>query len=85
MTRVSVPVPDEIKREVDDRPGDLGLDPSSSEAQRYARLVDAGAKALRAEVRDERRRLAYAEHNASEGYNEALSETEDWAFGEGGF
>jgi len=85
LTRVSVPVPENVKKQVDNCPTELGLDPSSSEAQRYALLVDEGARAMRARVRNERRRLAYAEHNESEGYVEALSVSEDFAFREGGF
>jgi hypothetical protein len=85
MTRVSVPVPEEIKKQVDNCPAELGLDPTASEAQRYAQLVDAGAKAMRAQVRNERRQLAYAEHNSSQGYIDALEAGDEWAFGEGGF
>jgi hypothetical protein len=85
MTRVSVPVPEEIKKQVDHSPAELGLDPSASEAQRYAALVDAGAKAMRAQVRNERRRLSYAEHNESQGYLDALEVSNDLAFDEGGF
>jgi Arc/MetJ-type ribon-helix-helix transcriptional regulator len=85
MTRVSVPVPEEIKKQVDQCPSELGLDPSASEAQRYAALMDAGARAMRAQVRNERRRLSYDEHNSSQGYVDALDVSEDLAFGEGGF
>ncbi|HMJ32920.1 MAG TPA: hypothetical protein VK501_03300 [Baekduia sp.] len=82
---MSVPVPEEIKKQVDNCPTELGLDPSASEAQRYAQLVDAGVRAMRAQVRNERRRVAYAEHNESQGYVEALETADDWAFREGGF
>jgi hypothetical protein len=85
MARVSVTVPEDIKRQVDRCPSELGLDPSAPESQRYAQLVDAGARAMRAQVRNERRRLAYAEHNETQGYGEALELGEDWAFRENGF
>lgn len=85
MTRVSVPVDDELKDQVAHHPDDLEFDPEMSEAQRYAVLLEAGYRARRAEVRNRRRDAAYAEHNESADYGEHLEFSHAVAFEEGGF
>lgn len=85
MTRVSVPVSEDTKLEVTERPDELGLDPNSSASERWAELLEAGVAALRAQVRQLRREEAYAEHNASSEYQQALEVSGRAAFEAGGF
>jgi hypothetical protein len=85
MTRVSVPVADELKEQVVQHPDDLGLDPEMSESQRFAVLLEAGSRALRVEVRNVRRAEAYAEHDMSVDYQEHLEMSHAAAFEAGGF
>jgi len=80
MTRVSVPLRDELKREIADHPDGLGLDASLSEAQRVAQLVEEGAAARRAAQRDALRAEVYAVFAADPAHEESIRELADAAF-----
>lgn len=85
MTRISVPVPEDIRSEVNDRPDDLELDPRLSEGQRFAELVQEGLRARKALVRHKRREIAYREHRADPEYQDARALAHESALDEGGF
>jgi hypothetical protein len=85
MTRVSVPISDDIRSAVTDRPDELEFDPGMSEAQRYALLVREGLRARRTAVRHKRRAEAYAEHAVDAEYVQSLALARESAFEEGGF
>jgi hypothetical protein len=85
MTRVSVPVSDDLRSEVNDRPDELELDPALSEGQRFAELIREGLRARRAVVRHKRRAVAYAEHATDPDYLSARDTAHEAAFEEGGF
>jgi len=85
MSRVYVPVDDDVRSEVNERPDDLALDPNLSEAQRFAELVDEGIRARRALVRNQRRADSYSEHSTDAEYLESVQRAADAAFDDGGF
>lgn len=71
MTRVSVPLRDELKTEVVEDPEEFGFDDSMSEAQRFAALLEEGAAARRSAQRDVRRADAYALFAADDAHRES--------------
>lgn len=61
VVRESVPIPEELRREVQAHPEEFDLSNRLSKAQRLAQLLTLGAETARQRVQDERRRQALAE------------------------
>ncbi len=83
MPRVSVPVRDELKSEIADHPDHFGLDDALSEGQRLVALVEEGAAARRAAIRDAQRTEVYASFAAHPAHEESTRELADAAFEHG--
>jgi Arc/MetJ-type ribon-helix-helix transcriptional regulator len=74
VTRVSVPVRDELKAGIEEHPDEFDLDPSLSEARRYALLLEEGARARRMRRRERARQEAYAAYAADPSHRESVEE-----------
>lgn len=74
MTRVSVPVDEQLKVGIDQSPDDFGLDPEMSQSSRYALLLEEGARFRRARHRESLRAEAYVQFAADPVHEEATNE-----------
>ncbi|MBI4493593.1 MAG: hypothetical protein HY690_12455 [Chloroflexi bacterium] len=83
MQRESVPVEEALKDEVRTHPERFGLPAELSMAQRFARLLQLGAKMARQRQQDEARYQAYAEWADDEERLEAVRMAQAVAFRSG--
>jgi len=74
VTRVSVPVNEELKVGIDESPDEFDLDPGMSQASRYAVLLEEGARFRRLRRRERRRQEAYVRFASNPVHEEAVSE-----------
>lgn len=74
MTRVSVPVPEELKAGIEEHPDEFDLDPSLSQAVRYATLLEEGARARRVRRRERERQAAYAVYASDPAHREVVED-----------
>jgi hypothetical protein len=83
MTRVSVSVKDELKVGIEETPDEFDLDPSLSQAGRYALLLEEGARLRRARHRERLRYAAYLAFAAEPTHEEATGELFELAVKDG--
>jgi hypothetical protein len=74
VTRVSVPVPEDLRTGIEDRPDEFDLDPALSRAGRYAVLLEEGARVRRMRHRERARRGAYVAYAAHPSHRESVED-----------
>lgn len=83
IVRESVPVDEELRREIEANPEEFGLSDRLSKAQRLARLLALGAETARQRVHEARRRQALAEWAEDEEGRETMRMMQQIAFESG--